>query len=32
VFQPTGDGFRVVDLVPGVSRDYAQPRTGAPLT
>ncbi|HEX3764851.1 MAG TPA: 3-oxoacid CoA-transferase subunit B [Kofleriaceae bacterium] len=31
VFQPTGDGFRVVELAPGVSRDYAQARTGAPL-
>jgi 3-oxoacid CoA-transferase subunit B len=31
VFQPTGDGFRVVDLAPGVTRDYAQARTGAPL-
>jgi 3-oxoacid CoA-transferase subunit B len=32
VFQPTGDGFRVVDLAPGVTRDYAQARTGAPLS
>jgi 3-oxoacid CoA-transferase subunit B len=31
VFQPTGDGFRVVDLAPGVTRDHAQARTGAPL-
>ncbi|HEX8111929.1 MAG TPA: 3-oxoacid CoA-transferase subunit B [Kofleriaceae bacterium] len=31
VFQPAGDGFRVVDLAPGVTRDYAQARTGAPL-
>ena len=32
VFEPTGDGFRVVELAPGVTRDYAQARTGAPLT
>ena len=32
VFQPTGDGFRVVDLAPGVTRDHAQARTGAPLS
>ena len=32
VFQPTGDGFRVVDLAPGVTREYAQARTGAPLS
>jgi 3-oxoacid CoA-transferase subunit B len=31
VFQPTGDSFRVVDLAPGVTRDYAQAKTGAPL-
>ena len=32
VFQPTGDGFRVVDLAPGMTRDYVQSRTGAPLS
>ena len=32
VFQPAGDGFRVVDLAPGVTREYAQARTGAPLS
>jgi 3-oxoacid CoA-transferase subunit B len=31
VFEPTGDGFRVVELAPGVTRDYAQASTGAPL-
>jgi 3-oxoacid CoA-transferase subunit B len=31
VFAPAGDGFRVVDLAPGVTRDHAQARTGAPL-
>lgn len=31
VFQPTGDGFRVVDPAPGVTRGDAQARTGAPL-
>lgn len=31
VFEPTGDGFRVVELAPGVTRDFAQARTGAPL-
>jgi 3-oxoacid CoA-transferase subunit B len=32
VFAPTGDGFRVVELAPGVTRDHAQARTGAPLS
>ena len=32
VFEPTGDGFRVVELAPGVTRDHAQASTGAPLT
>jgi 3-oxoacid CoA-transferase subunit B len=32
VFEPTGDGFRVVELAPGVTRDRAQAATGAPLT
>ena len=31
VFAPSGDGFRVVELAPGISRDDAQARTGAPL-
>ena len=31
VFEPTGDGFRVVELAPGVSREQAQTATGAPL-
>ena len=30
-FAPTGTGFRVVDLAPGVSRDQAQAATGGPL-
>lgn len=32
VFEPTGSGFRVVELAPGVTRDQAQAATGAPLT
>jgi 3-oxoacid CoA-transferase subunit B len=32
VFEPAGEGFRVVELAPGVSREYAQARTGAPLS
>jgi 3-oxoacid CoA-transferase subunit B len=31
VFEPTGEGFRVVEFAPGVSHEYAQARTGAPL-
>jgi 3-oxoacid CoA-transferase subunit B len=31
VFEPTGHGFRVHDLAPGVTRDQAQAATGAPL-
>ncbi|HEY0195867.1 MAG TPA: 3-oxoacid CoA-transferase subunit B [Kofleriaceae bacterium] len=31
VFAPAGDGFRVVELAPGVSRDQAAAATGAPL-
>jgi 3-oxoacid CoA-transferase subunit B len=31
VFEPVGEGFRVVELAPGVSREDAQARTGAPL-
>ena len=26
-----GDGFRIVELAPGVDFDYVQERTGAPL-
>jgi len=32
VFEPTGDGFRVVELAPGVTRAHAEATTGAPLT
>src|SRR4051812_40087801 len=32
VFEPAGDGFRIVELAPGVSRDHAQASTGAPLS
>jgi 3-oxoacid CoA-transferase subunit B len=32
VFAPTGDGFRVVELAPGISRADAMAATGAPLT
>ena len=31
VFEPTGHGFRVIDLAPGITRDAAQAATGAPL-
>ena len=31
VFEPTGDGFRVVELAPGISRGEAEAATGAPL-
>jgi len=31
VFEPAGDGFRIVELAPGVSRERAQAGTGAPL-
>ena len=30
-FEPTGHGFRVIDLAPGVTRDAAEAATGAPL-
>jgi len=30
-FEPTGHGFRAVDLAPGVSRDDSAAATGAPL-
>ncbi|MCX5745845.1 MAG: 3-oxoacid CoA-transferase subunit B [Proteobacteria bacterium] len=32
VFEPTGEGFRLVELAPGVTRDEAVAATGAPLT
>jgi 3-oxoacid CoA-transferase subunit B len=32
VFEPTGEGFRIVELAPGVTREHAQAATGAPLT
>lgn len=32
VFEPTGAGFRVVELAPGVTREAAAAATGAPLT
>jgi 3-oxoacid CoA-transferase subunit B len=31
VFEPTGAGFRVVELAPGVTRETAAAATGAPL-
>jgi 3-oxoacid CoA-transferase subunit B len=31
VFEPAGDGFRVVELAPGLTREQAQAATGAPL-
>ncbi len=31
VFEPSGHGFRVIELAPGVTRDAAQKATGAPL-
>ena len=31
VFEPTGHGFRVIELAPGVTHDAAQTATGAPL-
>lgn len=30
-FEPTGHGFRVIELAPGVTQDQAQQATGAPL-
>jgi 3-oxoacid CoA-transferase subunit B len=32
VFEPTGHGFRVIELAPGVTREAAATATGAPLT
>jgi len=31
VFEPTGDGFRIVELAPGITREQVQSATGAPL-
>jgi 3-oxoacid CoA-transferase subunit B len=31
VFEPTGHGFRIVELAPGVTRQDAEAATGAPL-
>lgn len=31
VFEPSGHGFRVIDLAPGVTREAAEAATGAPL-
>jgi 3-oxoacid CoA-transferase subunit B len=31
VFEPTGHGFRVIELAPSVTREAAQAATGAPL-
>ena len=32
VFEPTGHGFKVIDLAPGITRAAAEAATGAPLT
>jgi 3-oxoacid CoA-transferase subunit B len=32
VFEPTGEGFRIVELAPGVTREHAEASTGAPLS
>ena len=32
VFEPTGHGFRVIELAPGVTQEHAERSTGAPLT
>jgi 3-oxoacid CoA-transferase subunit B len=32
VFEPTGEGFKIIELAPGVTRDAAAAATGAPLT
>ncbi|MEO8845827.1 MAG: 3-oxoacid CoA-transferase subunit B [Kofleriaceae bacterium] len=31
VFEPSGHGFRVIELAPGVTREHAERSTGAPL-
>jgi acyl CoA:acetate/3-ketoacid CoA transferase beta subunit len=30
-FEPTGHGFRIVELAPGITREQAESSTGAPL-
>jgi 3-oxoacid CoA-transferase subunit B len=32
VFEPTGEGFRIVELAPGITREHAVASTGAPLS
>ncbi|MBL0218397.1 MAG: 3-oxoacid CoA-transferase subunit B [Myxococcales bacterium] len=32
VFEPTGHGFRIIELAPGITREMADAATGAPLT
>ena len=32
VFEPTGHGFRIVELAPGITREQVENQTGAPLT
>ncbi len=32
VFEPTGHGFRIIELAPGITREAADAATGAPLT
>jgi 3-oxoacid CoA-transferase subunit B len=32
VFEPTGEGFRIVELAPGVTREHAVASTGALLS
>ena len=32
VFEPTGHGFKIIELAVGVTRDQAEAATGAPLT
>jgi len=31
VFEPTGHGFRVIELAPGITHEHALRSTGAPL-
>jgi acyl CoA:acetate/3-ketoacid CoA transferase beta subunit len=31
VFEPTGHGFKIIELAPGVTREAAEAATGAPL-
>ena len=32
VFEPSGHGFRIIDLAPGITREVAETATGAPLS